>query len=145
MLALGATAPPFHLPSLNGTAESFATQPPGAKATLVNFWYLNCPPCRIENPDFEKLYQQFHSRGFNLVSIDRGDTAPAVAAYTRKAGLTFPILLGGDMNAHSIFTEYKISTFPETYLLDAHNRVVYRAAGADLPALRQALAKLGFQ
>jgi hypothetical protein len=49
------------------------------------------------------------------------------------------------MTAHSIFASYKVSTFPETYVLDADGHIVYRAVGSDINALRQALAKLGFK
>ena len=87
---------------------------------MINFWYLNCPPCRLENPEFEKLYQQFHSQGFNIIAIDKGDPFTPVASY-------------------------KVSTFPETYVLDADGHIVYRAVGSDINALRQALAKLGFK
>ncbi len=112
---------------------------------MINFWYLNCPPCRLENPEFEKLYQQFHSQGFNIIAIDKGDPFTPVAADARKSGLTYSILLGGEMTAHSIFASYKVSTFPETYVLDADGHIVYRAVGSDITALRQALAKLGFK
>jgi peroxiredoxin/outer membrane lipoprotein-sorting protein len=145
MLALGPTAPSFRLPSLTGTAVSLADQRRGMKATLVNFWYLNCPPCRIENPEFEKIYQQFHVQGLNIVAIDKGDSAAAVTTYARKTGLTYPILLGGEETKQSVFARYQVSVFPGTYLLNADGQVVYRATGEDIAGLRQALAKLGFK
>jgi peroxiredoxin/outer membrane lipoprotein-sorting protein len=145
MLALGSAAPPFRLPSLNGTTVSLADQRHGAKATLVNFWYLNCPPCRLENPEFEKIYQQFHAQGFNILAIDKGDPPAAITTYARHAGLTYPILLGGEETSQSVFARYRISTFPGTYLLNADGRIVYRATGEDIAGLRQALAKLGFK
>jgi peroxiredoxin/outer membrane lipoprotein-sorting protein len=145
MLALGSSAPPFRLPSLNGTALSLADQRHQAKATLVNFWYLNCPPCRLENPEFEKIYQQFHSQGLNIVAIDKGDPPAAITTYVRHTGLTYPILLGGEETSQSVFTHYRISTFPGTYLLDTEGHIVYRATGEDIAGLRRALAQLGFK
>ncbi len=144
MLAIGTTAPSFRLPSLTGASESLTAQSKGMKATLVNFWYLNCPPCRLENPEFEKLYQQFHAQGFNIVAIDKGDPPAAVTTYIRHAGLTYPILLGGEETPKSIFARYRVSTFPATYLLDANGHIVYRATGEDIAGLRQALKQLGF-
>ena len=145
MLALGSAAPPFRLPSLNGTTVSLADQRHGAKATLVNFWYLNCPPCRLENPEFEKIYQQFNAQGLNIVAIDKGDPPAAITTYVRHAALTYPILLGGEETSQSIFAHYRISTFPGTYLLDADGHIVYRATGEDIAGLRQVLTKLGFK
>ena len=145
MLPLGSAAPPFRLPSLTGTAVSLADQRHAAKATLVNFWYLNCPPCRLENPEFEKIYQQFHPQGLNIVAIDKGDPPAAIITYIRHSGLTYPILLGGDETSQSVFAHYRISTFPGTYLLDAKGHIVYRATGQDIAGLRNALANLGFK
>lgn len=66
--------------------------------------------------------------------------------YTRRTGLTFPIVLGGELGKASIFANYKISeAFPQTYLLDANERVVYRTAGIDIEGLKQALQQQGFR
>jgi peroxiredoxin/outer membrane lipoprotein-sorting protein len=146
MLAIGERAPVFGLLSLEGTKISLGTERRGMRATLVNFWYLQCPACRTEFPEFEKLYQEFHAKGFNIVAIDKGDSAAAVREYARKAGLTFPILLGGDDKKPSVFEEFRITAYPGTYLLDEEWRVVYRAAGMDdIDGLRRELTKMGLK
>jgi outer membrane lipoprotein-sorting protein/thiol-disulfide isomerase/thioredoxin len=144
LLAMGSTTPAFRLPSLSGKPVTLVSQRAGKKATLVNFWFLNCPPCRIEFPEFEKIYQQYQSQGLNIVAIDRGDGAADVSAYVRKAGLTFPVLLGGPDTRTSVFAEYKASALPVSYLLDDGGHIVYRAVGGDVDGLRKALVKLGF-
>jgi peroxiredoxin len=118
----------------------------GKRATLINFWFYNCAPCRIEFPEFEKLYQQFRSRGFNIIAIDKGDPTATVAGYVRRTGLTFPIAMGGDLHKRSVFESYKVTDqFPATYLLDSRGRIVYRTAGEDVAGLKRALAALGIQ
>jgi peroxiredoxin len=145
MLALGQQAPNFLLPSPGGEKLTLTELRQGKKATLVNFWYYNCAPCRIEFPEFEKLYEEFRQRGFTIVAVDRGDTAQTVSQYARKAGLTFPIVLGGEFGKQGVFDKYRISeVFPQTYLLDADGRVVFRTAGADIGGIEKELAKLGF-
>jgi thiol-disulfide isomerase/thioredoxin len=136
LLALGSVAPAFQLPSLAGRTVSLARLSGGAKGTLVNFWYLNCPPCRLENPEFEKLYVQLQAQGFRIVAIDKGDP---------PTGLTYPIVLGGELTASSVFARYRVTEFPSTYLLDADGKVVYRAVGEDIAGLRKALEKLGLK
>jgi peroxiredoxin/outer membrane lipoprotein-sorting protein len=145
MLAIGSSAPPFSLPSVTGDRTSLTQARRGMKATLVNFWYLNCPPCRLENSVFEKLYEQFHARGLNIVAIDKGDSASDVAKYVKRTGLQFIELLGGDDIKGSVFANYKTVAYPVTYLLDAEGHIVYRAAGQDEAGLKQALFKLGLQ
>jgi peroxiredoxin/outer membrane lipoprotein-sorting protein len=143
MLAIGDKAPDFTLSSADETNLSLQQAGKGMRGTLIDFWYLECAPCRIEFPELEKLYQRFHAQGFNIVAIDKNDSANAVAAYAHKAGITFPIVLGRDDKTGNIFEQYQVSVFPAAYLLDEHGRIVYRATGADIDGLRAALTKMG--
>lgn len=146
MLSIGEPAPDFTLPTPDGKHLTLSALRRGKKATLVNFWYYNCAPCRIEFPDFEKLYEQYRGQGFTILAVDRGDSATTVSNYAHRAGLAFPILLGGELGKRGIFASYKISeVFPQTYLLDADGRVVYRTAGIDMEGLKRALQQLGFR
>jgi thiol-disulfide isomerase/thioredoxin len=113
------------------------------RGTLIDFWYLECAPCRIEFPDLEQLYRRLHSRGFNIVAIDKNDSAKAVMSYAQRSGITFPIVLAGDEKPGNTFEQYKVSVFPAAYLLDEHGQIVYRGAGGDIAGLRAALAKMG--
>ena len=145
LLAPGDSAPAFTLPTPGGERLSLTALRFGARATLVNFWYLNCPPCRIEFPAFEQLYTELHSKGLNAVAIDKADSGLEVSRYLRRTGITFPVLLGGEPDDHSVFASYRVSTFPVTYLLDGEGRIVFRTAGADVKGLKEALTRLGLQ
>lgn len=146
MLAVGASAPTFTLPSPEGKQVELAQLMKGRKAVLVNFWYYNCAPCRVEFPEFEKLYEQFEKQGLTIVAIDKGDTAAVVAKYVRSAGLSFPVALGGEATKGSVFARYKVGdSYPGSYLLDGDGKVVYRSSGEDMAGLKQALAQIGFK
>lgn len=146
MLSIGEKAPDFTLPTPEGKQLRLSAQREGKRGTLVNFWYYNCAPCRIEFPEFEKLYEQYRGQGFTIVAVDRGDSATTVSDYARRAHLDFPIVLGGEFGRPGIFSSYKVTeAFPQTYLLDADGRVVYRTAGMDMEGLKRALQKQGFR
>jgi peroxiredoxin len=145
MLALGTQAPEFTLPTLDGNTVSLAKERQGKRGVLVDFWFYNCAPCRIEFPELEKLYEQFKSQGFDIVAVDKGDSASTISEYVRRAGLSFPVALGGEISKDSIFARYNVTeTFPGTYLLDGNGTIVYRSTGEDLQGLTRALALLGF-
>ena len=144
LLAVGAEAPDFTLAGAGGGAVSLAGLRRGKRATLVNFWYLSCPPCRKEFPAFQRLYDELKGEGFTVVAVNKGDAAADVAAYLRKEGLTFPVALGGQ-DESGVFTKFKVAGFPVTYLLDSEGRVVYRAAGVDEAGLIRALKELGLK
>lgn len=146
MLPLGTKAPSFALPTASGKRVTLDDQRRGRKAVLVNFWYYNCAPCRIEFPEFEKLYQQFEAQGLNVIAINKADSPKVIRDYTKKAGLSFTVLLGGSVSELSVFSKYKVTeSFPGTYLLDQNGRIVYRSNGQDLEDLKKTLAQLGFK
>lgn len=144
LLAINSDAPDLTLPALDGSNLSLSEQWRHNKATLLNFWFLNCPPCRIEFPEFQRLYDDLGAKGLSIVAINRGDRAEDVSRYLEKEGLSFSVVLGGDEGS-PVFRSFKVETFPVTYLVDGNGRVVYRSAGMDIRGLRAALGSLGIQ
>lgn len=143
LLPLGKQAPEFSLPTPAGQKKTLAEIGKGKKATLINFWFLNCPPCRREFPYFEKLYKELKTKGLEIVAIDMGDSPAPVADYVRKEGLTFQVLMGGKDDDKSVFKIYQVATYPTTYILNSEGKLAYRTTAFDLDHVRKALASLG--
>jgi peroxiredoxin/outer membrane lipoprotein-sorting protein len=141
MLALGESAPDFSLSTSDGKLLTLESVRQGKKATLINFWYLGCPPCRLEFEMFQKLYTKLREEGFLIVAINHIDKATDIESYKREAGLTFPTVLAepGVMGA------YRIETYPSTYVLNAEGKIVYRGVGVDEQGLIRTLRELGLR
>jgi peroxiredoxin len=144
MLALGAQAPDFSLPTPEGTILRLETTRQGKKAILINFWYLACPPCRAEFEVFQRLYTNLKDDGFSIVAINNTDTAAAIRSYARDNRLTFSMVMAEGDNT-GVLSAYLIQTYPSTYLLNSEGKVVYKAVGVDEAGLLRALKELGFQ
>ena len=71
-LAIGKKAPDFTLNDANGNPISLYSKL-GPKLLLIDFWAGWCAPCRQENPNVLKTYNEFNSKGFDIigVSLDR--------------------------------------------------------------------------
>ncbi len=41
----------------------------GNKLTLIDFWASWCMPCRAQTPDLVRLYQTYHQKGFEILSV----------------------------------------------------------------------------
>ena len=54
------------------------------KYVLVDFWASWCRACRVENPKFVAIYEQYAAKGFTILSISRDDQELAWQNAIRK-------------------------------------------------------------
>jgi peroxiredoxin len=143
MLAIGERGPEFSLPTPKGNLLKLETAR-GKKATLINFWYLSCPPCRAEFELFQKLYADLKDQGFSIVAINTVDQGKDIASYLRDNRFTFPVVMS-ERDSPGVVGAYRIETYPSSYLLNSEGKIVYRAVGVDEAGLLRSLKELGFR
>lgn len=89
----GFLAPDFELNNLSG--KSISLDSLQGKVILINIWATWCPPCRAEMPAMQKVYEEYHGQGFEILAINSTiqDSLAKVQPFTGEYGLTFPVLL----------------------------------------------------
>lgn len=96
------------------------------KYVLIDFWASWCGPCREENPNLVKTYQQFKDKGFEIfgVSLDTpGDHQKWVNAI-KNDQLTWPQvsdLKGWENEAAKI---YGVRGIPASFLIDPSGKII---------------------
>ena len=99
------------------------------RVVFLNFWATWCGPCRNEMPDIQKLYEEYAARGDEAEVVILGVAGPEIgqegsaediAAFMEKNGYTYPVLM--DENSE-MFTQYGISAFPTTFMIDKDGNV----------------------
>ena len=93
----GKPAPAFTVMDLNGKKVSLADYK--GKPVLVNFWATWCAPCKLEMPWFEEFRAKYASQGLEILGISMDDDTVSkeeISRTAKKAGVTYPILLGND-------------------------------------------------
>ncbi len=123
-LAEGNRAPDFAITTLAG--EDIDLSDLRGKAVLLNFWGTWCGPCRREMPEFQKVYDEWSGRGFEILAISYNDTEAAMAAFRDEFGLSFPLALDG---SGEINDAYAIQTRPSSYLIDQQGVIQARHFG----------------
>ncbi len=132
-LAVGADAPEISLPSPDG--ETITLSSLKGKYVLIDFWAAWCRPCRAENPNVVRVYQEYAGDNFEIlgVSLDRNkeDWVKAID----QDGL--PWLHVSDLQYFNseAARAYQISAIPATYLIDPDGKILAKGLrGASLEA-----------
>lgn len=143
LLPVGADAPKFVLLGSKGESVALRDLVGANRVILLNFWFLGCPPCRAEMPEFQKLYSAGRAKGLAIVAVNVArDSDSDVNAFFKEQKVTFPSLrdvLGDD----SVTEKYGASVFPTSYLIGSNGKILFRTVGYDIEGIRGALRKAG--
>jgi peroxiredoxin len=96
------------------------------KYVLIDFWASWCGPCRRENPNIVKAYNQFHNKGFEIFGVSY-DNAKGKEKWKKAIvhdNLTWYEVsdLKGWGNATS--AQYYIKAIPSNLLLDKNGKII---------------------
>jgi len=62
------------------------------KVVIVNFWATWCGPCKVEIPDFVKLYAEYKDKGLVIVGISIDDSPEQLKAFMGEYRMNYPVL-----------------------------------------------------
>ena len=62
------------------------------KVVIVNFWATWCGPCKVEIPDFVKLYAQYKDKGLVIVGISIDDSPEQLQSFMREYKMNYPVV-----------------------------------------------------
>ena len=120
----GTMAPLFEQPDSTGRIIKLADY--RGKIVLVDFWASWCMPCRSENPNLVKAYQQFNKKGFEIlsVSVDDASKRNEWLAAIRNDNMSWENvsdLKGAENGAVKL---YHIDFIPQNFLVDQEGRII---------------------
>ncbi len=107
----------FALPDLRGNQVSLSSL--RGRLVLVHFWATWCPVCMDEMSILEEAAQA-HPGDLAVLGINLGEKPAKVAAYARRAGITFPILLDA---RGKVAARYGVLSLPITLVVGPDGRM----------------------
>ena len=119
IVEVGDSAPDFSITADNG--RTITTSNFGGKLLVLNFWATWCPPCIEELPSLNQFQRQFANSGVVVLGISVDKDEKVYRDFLAKARVSF--LTARDPE-NKINAEYGTLKFPETYIIDAHGKVV---------------------
>lgn len=107
---------------------------------LVNTWATWCPPCVMEMPGFQRVYEEYKDQGFTVLGISRDQGSPdLVRAFLRQNRITYPVAMAWQTSLE----DFESGTLPTSFLIGRDGRIKHRVEGIFAePALRMAVRVL---
>lgn len=121
-IAIGQVAPDFTLNTPEGKPVSMHSIK--GKVKLIDFWASWCGPCRGENPNVVKVYEEFHPKGLEILSVSLDNDKEAWMKAIEDDHLTWnhvSDLKGWGSEAAQL---YAINGIPHLIVLDENNVIV---------------------
>ena len=118
----GAKAPDFTLPDLNGVPVTMSSVK--GKIKIIDFWASWCGPCRLNNPELKKIYEEYHSKGLEIIGVSLDEEHEDWALAVEKDGLGWvnvSSLKGWDCDVARL---YNVKGVPALFLLDENNCII---------------------
>lgn len=130
LIAAGAGAPPFSLPTIDG--KRVALQDFRGKTLVINTWATWCPPCRQETPDMIAAYKQLHASDVVFLGIDSSEDPALVRTFVASKGVGWQQALDPQ---HSFADAYGVEYIPTTFVIDPNGIVRARFTDVMTPSL----------
>ncbi len=128
---VGKKAPEFSAPNPEGQVVSL-TQSLG-KVTIIDFWASWCGPCRAENPNIVAIYNDFHDKGLNVISVslDKPGAADKWKDAIAKDGMSWTQVSNLKEWEDPIAKMYSVTAIPKMFVLNEYGVVVAKDLRGD--------------
>ena len=138
-VSTGQKALPFRATTIDGKPINFPADYKG-KVVLLDFWATWCPPCRAEMPKVVAAYNQYHDKGFEVlsVSLDHAKKGPELLQFVKEYGMSWPQIYDGQYWQAAVAKQYGVHSIPCPVLVDGDTGTII---AADLGALGTRLTK----
>jgi len=144
---VGDQAPEMAFPNPNGDVVKLSDL--RGKVVLIDFWASWCGPCRMENPNVVRIYNEYKDKkytagkGFEIYSVSLDQAKDRWVQAIEKDGLVWSShvsdLRGWRAQGAAL---YGVNAIPMTFLLDGNGKVIAKGLrGAQLEAALKSLLK----
>lgn len=122
-ITIGKPAPDITLADANGNMLSLSSLK--GKVVMLDFWASWCKPCRVENPNVVRIYNEYKDKGFKIFSVSLDEKKEAWLGAIEQDGLVWENhvsdLKGWQSEGAKL---YNIKGIPATFLIDENGIII---------------------
>src|SRR5690606_4263689 len=139
-LMIGKKLPDYELFDTKDKEQSL--YPFKGKVILVDFWASWCGPCRKLNPHLREMYDLYHSKGFEIISISLDTDKERWLKAVEQDKMTWKNLSDLRGVKEGIGKEFAITGVPQSFLIDANGTILAKVSGFDEKTLSAKMEEL---
>ncbi len=124
-VVVGQKAPDFTMNDVNGNPVTLSSKI-GSRLLLIDFWAAWCGPCRQENPNVARVFNEYKNKGFDIIGVSLDSKKEDWIKAISDDKLTWTHvsdLLRGNNAAAKL---YAINVIPSNFLLDEKGIIIAR-------------------
>lgn len=115
-------APAFAVKTLEG--EPLELSALNGKVVVLNFWFVNCAPCRVEMPGLNTLTEEFKDEDVVFIAFAL-DNAEALKEFLKVKEFTYRIV----PDASKIASLYGVKVFPTHVIINKSGQIEFMLTG----------------
>lgn len=125
----------FKLKDMEGTKYRLSDLK--GKIVVLNFWFINCPPCKQEIPELNKVVDDYKTKEVLFLAVALDDYRD-LSDFLAGTNFKYKIVDGGRWFAES----HGVKAYPTHLVLNREGKVVYHTSGLStgtIPWLRKTI------
>jgi peroxiredoxin len=119
---VGKEARPFSVTDMKG--KKISLEKLKGKIIVVNFWFMECKPCRMEMPELNKLVDEYKRKGIVFLGLSTNNKEQ-LKRFLEKNEFKYDIVPDSGMVAGS----YGVTGFPTHMVIGRDLKITYFASG----------------
>lgn len=111
------------------------------KVVILNFWFIDCKPCRMEIPELNQLVEEYKTDSSVVFLSFCLDEKGSIKDFLKTTPFNYKII----DNAKYIADDYKVRSYPTHVVVDKEGKVQFHTSGlgpGTLPWLKKSIEAL---